>query len=757
MTPPARRGLDSTIHATFAWILERLPSGWGDRVREATGNRFGIASQIWVGLGGSVSLTLVASLLALGLMTIVNASNREVADTYMPGMIAAFDVARSSSELVRASPRLIAADTPEDLALVDVDVAREERFLRTRMGEMAGAGLEGELQDSIVRLASSLVESIDLIRESMARRMNYRARVRGLERQVQEVTLGTELLLVTAIDDQGFFMETGFRELDEPPAPVSVRNAPSELDQLRGLLNYQATQNEVSVLIQRALAQDDAGLLQTNRERVTAAMSDLEDALGDLRPETAARLNASFQALDDLYSAANGIYTIRTLELAELAESEEYLALNEATTNGLLALVQPLVENAETSTREAGDRSAILLRIGWWTILAVNILAVLAAVFGGWKFFGERLLVRLRHLSDVMRRMSRGELEAKLEIEGNDEVTDMAGALEVFRQHAIEVQRLNLVEALATEVQQKNAELETTLDELRRTQEQVVTQEKLASLGALTAGVAHEIRNPLNFVNNFAALSVELIDELREELGFEKEKENGGGAEELATAADAELTEIVNEILGDLQLNISKVREHGDRANRIVDGMLAHSRDEAGQIESVDVNLLVDEYTKLAYHGMRGTDATFNVAITRQLDPDAGQVDGIARDLSRVVLNLVTNACQATQLRANADGAGYSPTLLVSTEGLPESVRIKVRDNGTGIPESIVRKIFDPFFTTKAGTQGTGLGLSISHEIVREHGGRLVVDSEEGEFTEFTLILPRTKRESSARAPVEEG
>ncbi len=748
MNPPVKDGLDSRIHSAFEWIMEELPPGWGDKVRQATGGRFGIASQIWVGLGGSVSLTLVASFLALGFMTIVNSSQREVTGIYMPEMIAAFDVARSSSELVRASPRLIAADTPEDLALVDTDVAREEEFLRIRIGEMTGAGLQRELQDSVARLASGLVESIDLIRQSVERRMAYRAQARGLERVVQQRTLEAELLLVAELDDQEFFMETGLRELDDQPAPVSARNAPEELDQLRGLLNYQAAQNVVSVQIQRTLTQDDPGLLQTNRERVTAAMSDLESALDDLQPATAALLRPSFQALGELYSAPNGIFTIRTLELDELAESEEYLALNEATTSDLVTLVQPLVESAEVSTQQAADRSATLLQIGWWTILAVNVLAVLAAVFGGWKFFGERLLVRLRHLSDVMRRMSKGELEATLEIAGNDEVTDMAGALEVFRQHAIEVQRLNLVEALATEVQEKNAELETTLDELRRTQKQVITQEKLASLGALTAGVAHEIRNPLNFVTNFAALSVELIDELREELGIDQEMENGGsgdGASPLAATGDQELEEFVEEILGDLQLNITKVREHGDRANRIVDGMLAHSRDEAGQIESIDINLLVEEYTKLAYHGMRGTDATFNVTINRDLDPEAGRVEGIARDLSRVILNIVTNACQATQGRGSKEGRGYSPTLLVSTEGRGDSVCIKVRDNGTGIPESVVRKIFDPFFTTKSGTQGTGLGLSISHEIVREHDGQLIVDSEEGEFTEFSIILPRAK------------
>ena len=289
----------------------------------------------------------------------------------------------------------------------------------------------------------------------------------------------------------------------------------------------------------------------------------------------------------------------------------------------------------------------------------------------------------------------------------------MAGALEVFRQHAVEVQRLNLVEKLAAEVQAKNAELEatnseleTTLEDLKRTQQQVISQEKLASLGALTAGIAHEIRNPLNFVNNFAGLSSELIDELRDEL---KREGNGEGEGDGDGGMDREL---VDEILGDLDGNVVKVKEHGERANRIVEGMLAHSRDEAGQVESVDVNLMVDEYAKLAYHGLRGTDSTFNVNLVQEFDPAAGEVEAVSRDLSRVFLNVVTNACHATMARSEqaegslrTDGDGSRPK---GAEA--ETVRVSIRDNGTGIPDHVVDRIFDPFFTTKSGTQGTGLG-----------------------------------------------
>ncbi|WP_420633446.1 sensor histidine kinase [Candidatus Palauibacter sp.] len=210
------------------------------------------------------------------------------------------------------------------------------------------------------------------------------------------------------------------------------------------------------------------------------------------------------------------------------------------------------------------------------------------------------------------------------------------------------------------------------------------------------------------------------------------------------TESNGELDKgLVVEILDDLDMNLSKVREHGGRADRIVEGMLAHSRDEPGGEETMNVNRVVDEYAKLAYHGLRGTDSAFNVTMVREFDENAGQVTGIARDLSRVFLNIVTNACHATAARREEADASYSPTVTLKTKGHQDHVVVSVRDNGTGIPDSIVRKIFEPFFTTKSGTQGTGLGLSISRDIVVGHGGELEVESEPGEFTEFRIKLLR--------------
>ena len=743
MNPPDRRD-----HSTYEHLLERLPSRLGDRVQRAVGGRFGIGAQIVVWLGTGVILTIGAVVLALVLMSIVSSQQTEVAEGHMPGLVAAFEVARSSSELVRASPRLLAADDPADLKEVGRDVIREEETLRRWLVEVTRAqskgGVEGGVGSALVPLADSLVENIGQIRESVGRRMEYRARLGELEGRVESLGLELQLLLEEEIDDQHFFIHTGLRDLDDLPAPRPRRTSRVELAHYAGLLDFQAAQNLTTTFIQQAMTENDPELLRANRERVEAALSELRRALPGIRPGVRDRLQPRVEILNDLYAAPEGAFETRTLELEEIRRSEDLLARNQQTTADLVARVEGLVKETEVSTRGAANRSRNLVRIGFWFLLAVTLFTPVAAYFV-WRLFGERLLTRMGRLFDTTRRMSKGDLEVEVQIEGNDEVTDMAEALEVFRQHAVEVQRLNLVEKLAAEVQAKNSELETSnseletaLEELKRTQQQVISQEKLASLGALTAGTAHEIRNPLNFVNNFAGLSSELIDELREEL---KEEGNGEGGMD---------RELVEEILGDLDGNVVKVKEHGERANRIVEGMLAHSRNEAGQVESVDVNQMVDEYAKLAYHGLRGTDSTFNVNLVEEFDDDAGEVEGVSRDLSRVFLNVVTNACHATIARGQEAEGGYEPTVRLRTEGSETGVRVSIRDNGTGIPEHVVDKIFDPFFTTKSGTQGTGLGLSISHEIVREHGGEFQVETEVGQFTEFTITLPRKGLASAA-------
>jgi signal transduction histidine kinase len=262
-------------------------------------------------------------------------------------------------------------------------------------------------------------------------------------------------------------------------------------------------------------------------------------------------------------------------------------------------------------------------------------------------------------------------------------------------------------------------------------QDRLVQTEKLASLGQLTAGIAHEIKNPLNFVNNFSAVSVELIDELREALG--------------GVHVDRKLRAEIAGIADMLQGNLDKVVQHGKRADAIVKNMLLHSRQGSGEHRPVDINALVEESLNLAYHGARAEKQGFNITLKRSLDPAAGEVDLFPQEITRALLNLISNGFYAAiKRRAEVNGGDYEPILAATTKSLGDSVEIRIRDNGTGIPSEVKERIFNPFFTTKPAGEGTGLGLSISHDIiVKQHGGSIEVDTEPGKFTEIRIILPR--------------
>jgi two-component system NtrC family sensor kinase len=260
-----------------------------------------------------------------------------------------------------------------------------------------------------------------------------------------------------------------------------------------------------------------------------------------------------------------------------------------------------------------------------------------------------------------------------------------------------------------------------------------VQTEKLASLGQLTAGIAHEIKNPLNFVNNFAALSAELTDELN---GVLK-----------PVALDNKVREGVDELTGILKDNLEKVVQHGRRADSIVKNMLRHSREGSGEHRSADINSIVEESLNLAYHGARAEKAGFSIALQRDLDPSAGMAEVYPQEITRVLLNLISNGFYATTKRKVEAGDGFEPMLSATTKNLGDKVEIRIWDNGTGIPKEVKEKIFNPFFTTKPSGEGTGLGLSMSHDIiVKQHGGSIDVETESGLFTEFKIVLPRTRQ-----------
>jgi two-component system NtrC family sensor kinase len=295
-------------------------------------------------------------------------------------------------------------------------------------------------------------------------------------------------------------------------------------------------------------------------------------------------------------------------------------------------------------------------------------------------------------------------------------------------QAVIAIENVRLFES----VEARTRELAASLEELRTTQDRLVQTQKLALLGQLTAGIAHEIKNPLNFVNNFSGISAELIGELQDTLKG-------------MPLGDKARTEI-NELTDTLKSNFDKVVHHGRRADAIVKNMLQHSREGSGEHRVIDINALVEESLNLAWHGARAETQGFEIKLRQSFDPSAGEADIFPQDIRRALLNMISNGFYAAnRRRAETNGSDYEPTLTASTKNLGDRVEIRIRDNGTGMPPDVKEKMFNPFFTTKPTGEGTGLGLSISHDIiVKQHAGSIEVDTQPGEFTEITVILPRT-------------
>ncbi|MCK1651336.1 HAMP domain-containing protein [Bradyrhizobium sp. 149] len=371
------------------------------------------------------------------------------------------------------------------------------------------------------------------------------------------------------------------------------------------------------------------------------------------------------------------------------------------------------VEEAYAALYAALQRLAFVL-------LAASAFAVLAGIF-----LARRMVGPIQALRSGAERIGGGDFSQRILIKTGDELEGLADQFNDMGERLQESYT-----DLENKVEHRTAELRKSLDDLRAAQDRLVQTEKLASLGQLTAGIAHEIKNPLNFVNNFSAVSTELIDELNEALQ--------------ATSLDGKTKEEVDELTGMLRSNLDKVVQHGKRADSIVRNMLLHSREGSGEHRPGDINAVLEESLNLAYHGARAERPGFNVTIERGFDPAAGMVDIYPQEIMRVFLNLISNGFYATAKRKESAADAFEPTLRAATKTLGDRVEIRIRDNGTGIPPEVKEKMFNPFFTTKPAGEGTGLGLSMSHDIVvKQHGGTIDVNTEPGVFTEFIITLPR--------------
>ena len=713
--------------------------------------RFRISTQLYVVIGAAVALTVAASLVGWFSFNRVGEVQSRVNEGSVPELGAAFGVAQHSSTLVTAAPRLTSAVNPEDLEASIELIEDAPLDLEGEIDALAERGTEDERVQRIRDHANSLVLNIHLVTESMNDLFLVRDQSEELRDQLNNVNTRLDATVVPAVDNQYFYTMTGYRNIGEPPAIPDFYFSANEVSLYRNLAELQADANVATQLLVSVFSVSEAPLIEPLRERFEAIAGQIDrkvSVLGD--NQVRAVLTPIFTWLFDLGTGDDNAFDLRAQELTIVDSQQVLLDANRDIAAELVGEVDGLVNAAHLSVQGATEASTQAILTGRTLLLAISASSVAGALIISWQFVGRVLLRRLGMLSDWMRRMARGDLEAQVEIGGKDEVADMAAALEIFRQHALEVQRLNLVEQLAQELQSKNDELESVLEDLQRAQDQIVMREKLAALGELTAGVAHEIRNPLNFVNNFSEVSEELLTELNEIL------------DEGAESMEAEQRDQIQDISQDLSSNLERIRTHGSRANRIVNDMLMMGRG-SGELRLTDINGLVDEYSKLAYHSARATNPEFQLDLQTDFDPDVGELDVVPQDLGRVFLNMVNNSCHAThqkrmaRVEAGIGGEQYFPTVWLTTRRQEEQLEVRIRDNGDGIPDDVMDKIFNPFFTTKPTDQGTGLGLAISSDIIRQHGGSISASSEKGEYTEMVVQLPLVNTGVAAEDGASEG
>ena len=409
------------------------------------------------------------------------------------------------------------------------------------------------------------------------------------------------------------------------------------------------------------------------------------------------------------------------------------IALTATATISLTRASEALASESARDPNPA-QRTVNRARVQTLTLGTASMAALLTTMF-----IIVRIGPRIVALEFWIRRLGAGDLSYSVRPAGKDEITEIAYDLEVLRRQSVRAQQLDLVQELSDDLRFKNEELEELLVELRNTQDQLVSRQKLAELGELTAGVAHEIRNPLNLVQNFSTSSTDMMAELKETISA------------LDGAPDPDEADLINELITELSENMDRIQNHCERTNRIVQDMLAMGRNTSGDYQNININQLVEDYAMLAYHSARNRDPQFTMNIIRELDEQDPSLYVVSEDIGRVILNLVGNACYATTQRSHEDSE-YEPTMWLRTSHTGDTVTIMVRDNGSGIPTDVIDKIFNPFFTTKAADQGTGLGLSISNEIVRQHGGTITAESQPGEHTQFTISINPDRSTSSVNA-----
>ncbi|MBE8221164.1 MAG: HAMP domain-containing protein [Bdellovibrionales bacterium] len=715
-----------------------------------------IGVQMYFGLFIFVGLIFIASFLGWKSLIEMNGIQRAITEERIPELSLAIKIGQESAALTEVAPRLFSSQTEKEINKTKIIINKSSNGLSDILNKLkqtthnSKKGTVGNIQI----LSQSLLENLKNLERSVSNTLIWKKDLNILLSKVTKESREVGRILISAIDNQTFFLHTGFKTLKQKKAvPVNIRSNPESISYYRGLLSLDTQSNILSNLLLQVSQLSKADLIQPIKERFRAALRNSQHALKFLSNHNLyKKISEKIYFLDQSgFGKKNsksfdikdqGVFKLLSKIFQEQKQQKKYLEKNRHFVTLLSKQTGILITSIELDGHNISKVFEKTIYNNQNQLLILNIITIFLALLIGILFVKKYLIGRIKTLSKTMLTMSNGDLKIPLVVSGSDEIADMAKSLEVFRKYAIEAQRINLVEKLAKEIQEKNDQLEDIIKKLKNAQKQMVMQEKLASLGGLVAGVAHEIKNPLNFINNFSLLSKDIIKELVEEL------------KSIESTLEKEKISFINLLMKDLGENLEKIYSHGQRTDKIVTGMLQHSSGQSAndKKEDIDLHPFLDRSINLAYKGKVVVNSGFDVEFKKDYEDNLGKIKIYPQDISRVILNLVGNSCDAIEdkiqkFSTEEEKNNYKPIIEIKTrlinKGDKNFIEISIKDNGPGISKEIQQKVFDPFFTTKPTDKGTGLGLSLSNDIMQKHSGTMTLESKLGEFTKFILKLPK--------------
>ena len=630
--------------------------------------RWTIGTQLYLSIAVFVILIFLAGFLGWKTMREMNIIQKTITQEYIPELFLAIKMGQESMALMNSAPKLLAAQNEETIHSINSLNKNNIENLSSILQQIKTTHPDKTAFSKYESYSRELINNLNLLEKSVSLTLNLKLKLNSLLGESLSKAYAVNRSLISEVDDQTFFLQTGWKSLKQKyPVPLAGRAGRKFLNHYRSLLNLKAQGQQASGLLNQAVQLSDPNLIQPLRERFKAAMGSCKQSLL-LMGNTPFR-NKLFKQIQDIERVglggtrsgdSKGLFHLLEQIFKQKQLQKQYLSSNRNAVKNFSDQTEQLIGNIKKIGNETTTLFEHTVAKNKVQLTILSIFSLILAFCTAFFLIGKFFVARVRHLSQTILTMSKGNLEVPLKLRGNDEITDIAKAMEVFRRYALDVQKLNLVQKLAKEVQEKNDKLEGTIAQLKTAQKQIIMQEKLASLGQLTSGIAHEIKNPLNFINNFSSVSKELLEDLSRELALPENKLSNEGKG------------FVEDVLKDLHGNMDKINSHGKRANDIITGMLQHSRSKSkSSNERILLNPFINSCVNLAYQGKRAAGSTFNVDFKKDYSKELQEIDINPQDISRVVLNLITNACDALEEKqkvlSEEEQKSFSPTIWIAT------------------------------------------------------------------------------------------